>query len=172
MLKKLFIICIGCCFLISPAYARDWNFGVKLAYIEPDGSLISGSDNADNIGVTLGYQWPRSFGAIGLEADYTTSFLEGSVDIEGIPISEAFFIDTLGAHATYKTPGFATNLGIYAKFKAGVTYYKVTNTDFLDEDEADLSLGVGVGLKLGQVSLEVDYTTYNDFDMFSFTILF
>ena len=172
MLKKLFIICIGCCFLISPAYARDWNFGVKLAYIEPDGSLISGSDNADNIGVTLGYQWPRSFGAIGLEADYTTSFLEGSVDIEGIPISEAFFIDTLGAHATYKTPGFATNLGIYAKFKAGVTYYKVTNTDFLDEDEADLSLGVGVGLKFGQVSLEVDYTTYNDFDMFSFTILF
>ena len=172
MLKKLFIICIGCCFLISPAYARDWNFGVKLAYIEPDGSLISGSDNADNIGVTLGYQWPRSFGAIGLEADYTTSFLEGSVDIEGIPISEAFFIDTLGAHATYKTPGFATNLGIYAKFKAGVTYYKVTNTDFIDEDEADLSLGVGVGLKLGQVSLEVDYTTYNDFDMFSFTILF
>ena len=172
MLKKLFIICIGCCFLTSPAYARDWNFGVKLAYIEPDGSLISGSDNADNIGVTLGYQWPRSFGAIGLEADYTTSFLEGSVDIEGIPISEAFFIDTLGAHATYKTPGFATNLGIYAKFKAGVTYYKVTNTDFLDEDEADLSLGVGVGLKLGQVSLEVDYTTYNDFDMFSFTILF
>ena len=172
MLKKLFIICIGCCFLISPAYARDWNFGVKLAYIEPDGSLISGSDNADNIGVTLGYQWPRSFGAIGLEADYTTSFLEGSVDIEGIPISEAFFIDTLGAHATYKTPGFATNLGIYAKFKAGVTYYKVTNTDVLDEDEADLSLGVGVGLKLGQVSLEVDYTTYNDFDMFSFTILF
>lgn len=172
MLKKLFIICIGCCFLISPAYARDWNFGVKLAYIEPDGSLISGSDNADNIGVTLGYQWPRSFGAIGLEADYTTSFLEGSVDIEGIPISEAFFIDTLGAHATYKTPGFATNLGIYAKFKAGVTYYKVTNTDFLDEDEADLSLGVGVGLKLGQVSLEVDYTTYNDFDMFSFAVLF
>ena len=48
----------------------------------------------------------------------------------------------------------------------------MTNTDFLDEDEADLSLGVGVGLKLGQVSLEVDYTTYNDFDMFSFTILF
>ena len=94
------------------------------------------------------------------------------MDIEGIPISEAFFIDTLGAHATYKTPGFATNLGIYAKFKAGVTYYKVTNTDFLDEDEADLSLGVGVGLKLGQVSLEVDYTTYNDFDMFSFAVLF
>ena len=84
MLKKLFIICIGCCFLISPAYARDWNFGVKLAYIEPDGSLISGSDNADNIGVTLGYQWPRSFGAIGLEADYTTSFLEGSEDIDAV----------------------------------------------------------------------------------------
>jgi len=172
MFKKLFIICIGCCFLISPAYARDWNLGVKLSYIEPDGSLISGSDNADNIGVSLGYQWPRSFGAIGLEADYTTSFLEGSVDIDGIPIREAFFIDTLGAHATYKTPGFATNLGIYAKVRAGVTYYELTNTEFLNEEEADLSLGIGIGLKLGQVSLEIDYSTFNDFDMLSFSVLF
>ena len=172
MLKKLFIICIGCCFLISPAYARDWNLGVKLAYIEPDGSLISGSDNADNIGVTLGYQWPRSFGAIGLEADYTTSFLEGSEDIDGIPINEAFFIDTLGAHATYKTPRYATNLGIYSKFRAGVTYYEVTNLGFLNEEEADFSLGIGVGLKLGQVAIEIDYTRFNDFDMFSFNVLF
>ena len=172
MLKKLFIISIGCCFLASPAYARNWNIGVRLAFIEPDGSLIPGSDNADNIGVVLGYQWPLSSGAIGLEADYTTSFLDGSVDLEGNPINEAFFIDTLGAHATYKTPGFATNLGIYSKFKAGVTYYKVTNTGFLDEEEADFSFGVGVGLKLGQVALEIDYTTYNDFDMFSFAVLF
>ena len=94
------------------------------------------------------------------------------MDIEGIPISEAFFIDTLGAHATYKTPGFATNLGIYAKVRAGVTYSEVTNTEFLNEEEADLSLGIGIGLKLGQVSLEIDYSTYNDFDMFSFVILF
>ena len=170
MLKKLFIISIGCCFLTSPAYARNWNLGVKLAYIEPDGSLVSGSDNADNIGFSLGYQWPLSFGAIGLEADYTTSFLDGSVDIDGVPINEAFFIDTLGAHATYKTPGYATNLGIYAKFRAGVTSYEVTNTGFLNEEETDFSFGVGVGLKLGQVALEIDYTTYNDFDMFSFTV--
>jgi len=172
MLKKLFIISIGCCFLTSPAYARNWNLGVKLPYVEPDGSITSGSDNADNIGLSLGYQWPISLGAIGLEADYTTSFLEGSEDIDGIPINEAFFIDTLGAHATYKTPRFATNLGIYSKFKAGVTYYKVTNTGSLNEEEADLSLGIGVGLKLGQVAFEIDYTTFNDFDMFSFTVLF
>ncbi len=172
MLKKLIVISIGCCFLTSPAYAGNWSFGVKVAYIEPDGSLISGSDDADNFGVVLGYEWPRSFGAIGLEADYTFSFLEGSEDVEGIPINEAFFIDTLGAHATYKTPGLATNLGIYSKFKAGVTYYKVTNTGFLDEEEADFSFGVGVGLKVGQAALEIDYTTYNDFDMFSFAVLF
>ena len=94
------------------------------------------------------------------------------MDIEGIPISEAFFIDTLGAHATYKTPGFATNLGIYAKVRAGVTYYELTNTEFLSEEEADLSLGIGIGLKLGQVSVEIDYSTFNDFDMFSFSVLF
>ena len=172
MLKKLFIISIGCCFLTSPAYARNWNFGVKLAYIEPDRALISGSDNADNIGVIFGYQWPLSSGAIGLEADYTTSFLDGSVDTDGIPINEAFFIDTLGAHATYKTPGYATNLGIYSKFRAGVTYSKVTNTGFLNEEEADFSFGAAVGLKLGQVAIEIDYTTFNDFDMFSLNILF
>ena len=172
MLKKLFVISIGCCFLASPTYARNWNFGVKAAFVEPDGSLISGSDNADNIGLVLGYQWPLSFGAIGLEADYTTSFLDGSVDIDGVPINEAFFIDTLGAHATYKTPGYATNLGIYAKFRAGVTSYEVTNTGFLNEEETDFSFGVGVGLKVGQAALEIDYTTYNDFDMFSFAVLF
>ena len=172
MLKKLLIISIGCCLLTSPAYARNWNLGVKLAYIEPDGSLVSGSDNADNIGFSLGYQWPLRYGAIGLEADYTTSFLEDSDDIDGNPINEAFFIDTLGAHATYKTPGYATNLGIYSKLKAGVTYYEATNTGFLNEEEADFSLGIGVGLKLGQVAIEIDYTTFNDFDMFSFTILF
>ena len=172
MLKKLLIISIGCCLLTSPAYARNWNLGVKLAYIEPDGSLVSGSDNADNIGFSLGYQWPLRYGAIGLEADYTTSFLEDSEDIDGNPINEAFFIDTLGAHATYKTPGYATNLGIYAKLKAGATYYEVTNTGLLNEEEADFSLGIGVGLKLGQVAIEIDYTTFNDFDMFSFTIHF
>ena len=122
MLKKLIVISIGCCFLTSPAYAGNWSFGVKVAYIEPDGSLISGSDDADNFGVVLGYEWPRSFGAIGLEADYTFSFLEGSEDVEGIPINEAFFIDTLGAHATYKTPRYATNLGIYSKFRACLLY--------------------------------------------------
>ena len=172
MFKKLIVISICCCFLTSPTYARNWNFGVKVAYVEPDGSLISGSDDADNFGVVLGYQWPLSFGAVGLEADYTFSFLEGSEDVDGIPINEAFFIDTLGAHATYKTQGFATNLGIYSKFRAGVTYYNVTNTGFLDEEETDFSFGVGVGLKLGQVALEIDYTTYNDFDMFSFAVLF
>ena len=172
MLKKLLIISIGCCLLTSPAYARNWNLGVKLAYIEPDGSLVSGSDNADNIGFSLGYQWPLRYGAIGLEADYTTSFLEDSEDIDGNPINEAFFIDTLGAHATYKTPGYATNLGIYAKLKAGATYYEVTNTGLLNEEEADFSLGIGVGLKLGQVAIEIDYTTFNDFDMFSLNILF
>ena len=63
-------------------------------------------------------------------------------------------------------------MGIYSKFRAGVTYYNVTNTGFLDEEETDFSFGVGVGLKLGQVALEIDYTTYNDFDMFSFAVLF
>ncbi len=172
MLKKFIIISIGCCFLASPTYARNWNLGFKLAYIEPDGSVISSSDNADNVGVIFGYQWPQSYGAIGLEADYTTSFLEGSVDEDGVQISEAFFIDTLGAHATYKTPGYATNLGIYAKYRAGVTYYKVTNAGFLNDEKTEFSFGVGVGLKLGQVDLELDYTTFNDFDMFSLAILF
>ena len=48
----------------------------------------------------------------------------------------------------------------------------MTNLGFLNEEEADFSLGIGVGLKLGQVAIEIDYTRFNDFDMFSFNVLF
>jgi len=43
------------------------------------------SENADNVGIILGYDWLKSYGGIGIEADYTTSFLDGSEDEVGVP---------------------------------------------------------------------------------------
>jgi hypothetical protein len=158
------IICIGCYLMTFPAFAEGWNLGFKLAYIEPDEFDVSSSDNA---GLVLGYDWVQSYGVVGVESDFTTSFIDGSIN------GQDFSIDTLGVHATYKTIGPSKGLGVYLKLKAGAMYYDIDATNGpQSKNDIQASVGLGVGINMGYVAFELDYTTIKDVEMVSLAILF
>jgi hypothetical protein len=157
------IICMGCYLTTFPAYAEGWNLGFKLAYFEPDEFDASSSDNA---GIILGYDWVQSFGIVGIESDFTTSFLDGSINGQNVSV------DTLGVHATYKTIGSSKGLGAYLKLKAGAMYYDLDANGPQSNDDFEASFGLGVGVNMGAVAIEIDYTAIKDGEMVSLAILF
>lgn len=159
----IIVICIGCYLTTFPAFAEGWNLGFKLSYFEPDESDASSSDNA---GLIVGYDWVQSYGVVGIESDFTTSFLDGSINGQDVSV------DTLGVHATYKTIGPSKGLGVYLKLKAGALYYDIDASGPQSEDEIEASFGLGAGMNMGAVAFELDYTTVKDFEMISLAILF
>ena len=165
MRKQFFtiIICIGCYFTTSPAFAEGWNMGFKLAYFEPDETDVSSADNA---GIVLGYDWVQSYGVVGIESDFTTSFIDGSIN------DQDFSVNTLAAFATYKTIGPSKGLGAYLKLKAGAMYYDIDANGTQSKSELEPAFGVGAGMNMGVVSFELDYTITKDVEMVCLTILF
>lgn len=165
-MRKIFItviICISCYLTTSPASAEGWNLGFKLAYVEPDEFDVSSSDNA---GIVLGYDWVKSYGVVGIESDFSTSYIDGRIN------GQDFSIDTLGVHATYKTIGPSSGLGVYLKIKAGAMYYDLDANGPQSKDELKASFGVGGGIDMGAVAFELDYTTIKDVVMVSLVALF
>lgn len=157
------IICMGFYFSASPAFAEGWNMGFKLAYVELEEFNNAKSDNA---GLVLGYDWVQRYGIVGIESDFTTSYLDGSVN------GDDFSVDTLGVHATYKTLGNSEGLGVYLKLKAGATYYDLKSTEPQSKDELKPSFGLGVGMNMGYVAFELDYTILKDVQMVNLVVLF
>ncbi len=157
------IICIGCYLTTPPTFAEGWNLGFKLAYFEPDEFDVSSSDNA---GLILGYDWVQSYGVVGIESDFTTSFIDGSIN------GQDFSLDTLGVHATYKTIGPNKGLGVYLKLKAGAMYYDLDANGPQSKDDIETSLGLGVGMNMGVVSFEIGFTQIKNGEMVSLAILF
>ena len=157
------IICIGCYFISLPALADQWNYGFKLAYFEAEGPNI---DDPDNAGLVLGYDWVKDYGIIGLEGDFTTSFVDGRVAGEDVSV------DTLGAYAVYKTKGLSgQGIGFYFKLKAGAVYYDVSAGPAGDDD-VESSVGFGMGMNMGYASFEIDYATVGDNELVNFAVLF
>jgi outer membrane immunogenic protein len=157
------LLCAACSFTTLSAYADGWNLGFKLTYFEVD---MPNTDDPDNAGLLVGYDWVKDYGLVGIEGDFTTTFEDGS--LAGQPVS----VDTAGIFATYRTKAASADaLGFYLKLKGGVTYYDLsigsTNTD-----ETEASFGVGAGVNMGFVSFELDLTTVGDSEMVNFMILF
>ncbi len=159
----IIIICIGCYFTTFPAFAEGWNLGFKLAYFEPDEIESSSTDNA---GIVLGYDWVQSYGVVGIESDFTTSFLDGSLNGQDVSV------DTLGIHATYKTIGPNKGLGVYLKLKAGAMYYDLDTKGPQSKDDIEASFGLGVGMNMGAVAFEIEVTKIENAEMVSLTVLF
>ena len=164
MYKRLAaVILCTCCFTTLPALADGWIFGGKLAYFEVD---AANADDPDNAGLVLGYDWSKKYGILGIQGDVTTTFEDGSVN------GETISVDTLGVFATYKTKGLAEQgLGIYLLLKGGALYYDLS-VGSTTRDETDPAYGIGVGVNMGYVSFELDYTKVDDFEMVSFSVLF
>ena len=157
------IIFMGCYLTAFPACSDQWNYGFKLAYFEVD---IPNTDDPDNAGLLVGYDWVKDYGLVGIEGDFTTTFEDGS--LAGQPVS----VDTAGIFATYRTRGFAVDaLGFYLKLKGGVIYYDLS-IGSTSTDETEASFGVGAGVNMGFVSFEIDLTTVEDAEMVNFMIIF
>ncbi len=157
-LWSLIVFC-GLVAAVPQAYAGDWAFGFKLAYFDFDDVDI---DDPDNAGILIGYDWDVKYGSIGIEADYTTDFLEGEYlgqDVEA---------DTAGLYAVYRTRGPATKgIGPYLKLKVGAAYNEFT-VGTVSEDDTNFSAGIGLGLNMHAVSFELEFTTLGELDYANF----
>ena len=130
-----------------------WIIGVKAGKIDPK---IKSIDNADTIGIVLGYKFARSVGGNGsstFEVEYLTS------DQSAINDTFVYEADVINGFFTYRTAG-----DLYLKLKAGVSYADIVvkalgdpNTDF---DEVSLAGGIGLGYHIGDYGvIEVEYQT-------------
>ena len=157
MRKTLWLVVALIGWIVAPTWAHaeeGWYFGGKLAYFETDEDDVL--DDPDNAGLMVGYDWGTRYGLVGVEGDFTTTFLEG--DFQG----EEVEADTAGLFATFKTRGLsARGIGIYLKVKAGAVYSDVTR-DSGSDDETNASAGLGIGVNLLTFSFEFEYTILRD----------
>lgn len=154
-------------------------FGGKAGFMMPD---ASGFDDAVNVGVYGGYNLlgkgalnPADLGGgtLAIEGELTLSLLDGDFTVTIPPlgtVSGDWDLTTLGVYAAYRYPLSDT---FFVKGKAGLVRGK------LDVSAAgvpgrgtdtDISLGGGLGWKVGQGILEVELTlieTHSDFKFLS-----
>ena len=134
--------------LMSPGFAAEpaksgghTFFGIKGGFMKPDGN---NTDSAGNIGAVMGQPFARYFS---WEAEINLTVFEG----EAFGTND-WDINTLAGYAVFRSEG---NVGF--KGKAGLVYWDSTYNDDLD-----LSLGIGVGIKMGQSGmLDVEFTRIN-----------
>jgi len=134
--------------LMSPGFAAEpakskghLFYGIKGGFMKPDGS---NTDSAGNIGGVIGQSFARYFS---WEAELNLTIFDGEIG------TRDWDINTLGGYAVFRTEG-----DINFKGKAGLVYW-----DSTFDDDIDLSLGIGVGFKMGQSGmLDVEFTQIND----------
>lgn len=114
-----------------------WIIGVKVANIDPN---IQDVQDADGIGIVLGYEFAKSIGGVGTST-FELEYIAGDdADLGGGIEYEA---DVLNAFFTYRSPGT-----LYYKLKAGLSYTEIdlATIGFTDDDFEDVSLAAGIGL--------------------------
>lgn len=162
------------------AYAQNQPyFGVKGGLMNLDG----GGDDAINIGGLVGVKMqdlPASSGlrgSISLEGEATITAVDGEV------AGGDWSVLTLGGYGVFRT----TNPGnVYFKGKAGLAYQDIEVDEVCvatpfgpicapggSSSDIGLSLGVGVGFKMGaRNALEVEFTILDDVDFLSVGYIF
>ncbi len=149
-------------------------FGIKGGFMSLDGV---GADDAINIGGVVGMKIqdlsPSSglTGSISVEGELTLTVVEGDIGFFGF--NGEWDVMTLAGYGVYRS---AAPSNVYFKGKAGLVYEDVsidipTGFGTVNGSGTDigLSLGVGVGFKVGQRnSIEVEYTLIeSDIDFLS-----
>lgn len=175
----------------NAAYAQNQPyFGVKGGLMMPDGS---GFDDAINIGGLVGMKIQDLNlasgikGSIAVEGELTLSVIEGDISGGG-----EWDVMTLAGYGVYRSQPLNGNM--YVKGKAGLAYQDV-NVDIpatqecivffgtpicttvpgssASSDDISLSLGVGLGFKMGaRNNLEIEYTILDDVDFLSVGMTF
>lgn len=147
-----------CAAVAVQAEENPMYFGIKAGAMDTD---VGGFDNANNLGLLLGYDVYRDVsGAFSAEGEYTRTFSKGDVNINGA--QGDWKIETLAAYGAYRTEG-----DFYLKAKIGYLREKVTvsgvgNTSISGSDSG-LSYGAGFGFRLNRkAGLEFEYTIIED----------
>ncbi len=130
------------------SFAGGLTFGAKFGPMQLD---VPGADDPLNAGVAIGYELGLGIGDLGFEGEFTTTTKEGE---EG---TQKLKIDTGGAYVTYRSPGI-----VYLKGRAG---YVGWDADFNVEGKDDgtsASYGLGLGVNLTVIKIELEYTQIDD----------
>lgn len=127
-----------------------WIIGLKLANIDPN---VDNVQDADGIGIVLGYEFARSIGSGGsstFELEYISGDEEGSGDFF------EYEANVLNAFFTYRSAGT-----LYFKVKGGLSYSDIeVNSIFgqqAEDEDVALAAGIGLGYRIqdyGVVELE------------------
>ncbi|MGH8631333.1 MAG: outer membrane beta-barrel protein [Burkholderiales bacterium] len=117
-------------------------FGGKAGFFKPDGP---GSDNGFSVGAVLG---KRVQGNVSWEAELNLAIMDGEAGGNA-----DYEINSVAGYAVYRTEG-----NTHLKAKMGVGYWD----DDFDKDFS-LTMGIGLGFRMGRGILDVEYTQINDF---------
>lgn len=135
-----------------------WMIGAKVAVVQ---NGQSGFDDSTNIGLLIGYEFARPIGFDGtasIEVEGTTSISDGDIDPDSIfGASGEWDADTIALYFAYRTPGT-----VFFKGKLGVLRSEVTSNVAgvsVENDDASLSWGVGLGVRLHEkFNAELEFT--------------
>lgn len=116
--------------------------------VDVDGAVLD--EDPVNVGILLGYEFDGRPGGFALEGEITRSTSPGNVF--GIDVE----VESQGLYLSYATRGKLYLKGRVGYMDAGL----VAGT--LSEMEDGESYGLAVGLRLGAVRLELDYTSIDD----------
>lgn len=130
-----------------------WIIGIKAGQIDPN---IKSVNNADTVGLVLGYEFARAVGGNG-SSTFELEYLTG--DESGFNRSYVYEADVINAFFTYRGPG-----DLYLKVKAGVSYADILFSSLLDPnlefDDVSIAGGIGIGYRVGDYGvLELEYQT-------------
>lgn len=122
--------------------AEPLMFGGKGGFMKPHGS---DNDSAISVGAVMGR---KIQGNLSWEAELNLTLTDGEIGN-----NRDWNINSLAGYAVYRSDG-----DIHVKGKIGVAYWD----DDFDEDTS-LTMGVGIGIRMGRGTLDVEYTQINDY---------
>ena len=123
-----------------------WYFAIKGGLMDTDGA----ADSAVNIGADVGYQNNRY---LSTEVELTRTLVDGDTRS-----GNDWEVDTLSVFAAFRS-----RTEVKLKAKIGLT-----NIDYGNDDDLEISVGIGVGFWAAGGLMEIEYTEIDDgLDFFS-----
>lgn len=156
-MKKEFVFCFVMLFGAN-TFALDNGFylGVKGGSLEVD---LSEVDTDTARGILIGYQWD------GIAVEFEANDADVEFNVNGSTFDADF--NSTALYAVTRTEG-----SVYFKGKLGLLREEIRNS-FAKETETGLSAGIGVGGRIGPVSVETEYTIIeSDADLMSLGVNF
>jgi len=120
--------------------STPWYFAIKGGVMDAG----TGTDNALNMGLDIGY---RNNKFLSTEVELTRTLIDGETRS-----GNDWEVDTLSAFAAFRS-------NTEVKFKAKIGF---TNIDYGNNDDLELSFGIGIGFWASGGLMEIEYTEIDD----------